>query len=139
MSEESERLVAEIPPDLKRLIDADNRFNKEVVTAALWREFGGQGRSGLQQRIHEKEKRITVIKEEIAKREQELEEEQRELDALKAQLEEKSSKADQVRDEIENLREGTRTPDNPAVKTQAEKVDMDPAELLRELGYEVDQ
>lgn len=136
MSEE--RLVADIPADLKRLIDADGRFNREVVEAALWREFGGEKKSAIEQRITEKEKRITVIENEIEKREKELEEERQELEALQAKLDEKSSNAEKVRDTLENIPKESLTPDNPAVKTQADKVDMDPAQLLRELGYEVD-
>ncbi|ELY91444.1 hypothetical protein [Natrialba taiwanensis] len=137
MSEE--RLVAEVPDELKRLVDADSRFNKEIVQAALWREFGGEKNSAIDQRIDEKKKRITVVENELEKREAELEELRRELKALEAKREEKSSKAEQVRDNLENIPEESLTPDNPAVKTQAEKVDMEPAELLKELGYEVDE
>lgn len=82
-----ERLVAEIPSDLKELVDADQRTIREVVEAALWREFGGRRKSSLERRIEEKERRISIIESERNERERELEEQRDELAALKRELE----------------------------------------------------
>jgi len=83
VSEQTERLVAELPPELKRLVDADSRTNKEVVEAALWREFGGERLGSLERRIEEKQDRINMIQREKNERERELEQEQEELEALR--------------------------------------------------------
>ena len=82
MSSETERLVAELPPELKRMVDADSRTNKEVVEAALWKEFGGK-RKGLVD--------IQIDR----KRDQ--------LEAVTSERDELSSEADRLRGEIEAL------------------------------------
>jgi len=89
MSEE--RLVAEIPSELKRLVDADSRTNKQVVIAALWAEMGGERTAEVERRIDEKERRISTV-------ESEKNERVRELDKLKNQkkaLEKKLTKEEQ--------------------------------------------
>jgi chromosome segregation ATPase len=87
VSEEKERLVAEIPPELKTLVDADQRTNKEVVEAALWREFGGERLGSLERRIEEKKDRVNMIEREKNERKRELKQEQEELEALQAKRE----------------------------------------------------
>ena len=84
MSEERERLVAEIPEDLKRLVDADKRTNKEIVEAALWREFGGERKGAIERRIEEKERRLSMVQSEKNERAREEDELKSEIDALKA-------------------------------------------------------
>lgn len=86
MSDE-ERLVAEIPSELKELIDADKRTNKEIVTAALWREFGGERRAVIDRRIEEKKRRISMRESERNEREREINELQDELEALEKKRE----------------------------------------------------
>jgi len=83
MSDDEERLVAEIPSELKGLVDQDSRTNKEIVQAALWREFGGQRMSALERRIEEKQRRVSMIESEKNERQRELEEERQELEALR--------------------------------------------------------
>lgn len=132
-----ERLVAEIPENLKRLVDADERTNKDVVEAALWREFGGERLAPLDRRIEEKKRRLSMLESERNERERELDEEEDELQALKRKRErleeQKVQESDQLEEAIERLSDAPRDPENPAIKTQASKLDMTPEELLEEL------
>lgn len=97
---EEERLVAEIPAELKGFVDADNRSNKEVVIAALWREFGGERMSALDRRIEEKERRVSMIKSEKNERERELERHREDLEQLRAKRSEVTSKKEQQAQEL---------------------------------------
>ena len=135
MSEsDEERLVAEIPSELKRLVDADERNNKEVVQAALWREFGGERVSALERRIEQKEKRVALIKDEKAGIEAELKEEQQELEALRAKKEEKeTARADKLSEAREVLADVPKEPDNPAIQHWADELNMDPTDLIDEV------
>jgi len=99
VSDETERLVAEIPPELKELVDADRRTNKEVVEAALWREFGGERVGALERRIDEKERRISMLESERNERDREIEQEREELEALENKIETTlSHKEEQIED-----------------------------------------
>jgi chromosome segregation ATPase len=89
--ENLERLVAEIPSELKELVDADPRTNKEIVEASLWREFGGERKAALDRRIEEKERRVSMIESEKNERERELKQERTELEALRTKREKKQS------------------------------------------------
>jgi len=71
-TEDRERLVAEIPEELKRLADADERTNQEIVEAALWREFGGERKAALDRRIEEIENRLGMVKRERNERNREI-------------------------------------------------------------------
>jgi len=131
---EEERLVAEIPGDLKRLVDADERTNKEIVEAALWREFGGERKAALDRRIEEKERRVSMIQSEKNERERELEEERQELEALKAKRENKQSRRErEIKDTLEQLDSVPWEPDNPAIQTNADDLGMEPSELIDRL------
>ena len=131
---ELDRLVAEIPEELKALVDSDQRTNREVVEAALWREFGGERMGALERRIEEKERRISMVQSERNERERELQEMQDELQALRAKRE---SAERQEKAQLEEAREALETvpkeADNPAVKNWANKLNMTPQELLEEL------
>lgn len=81
MSEE-ERLVADIPSELKQLIDADSRTNKQVVISALWDEFGGQRASDIEREKREKEDRRTYLQEQVDERLGEIEELDQQIQAL---------------------------------------------------------
>ena len=137
MADDLERLVAEIPAELKDLVDADRRTNREVVEAALWTEFGGRRESAIKRRIDEKSKRIEQTEKERKNRLTELEKLKDERDALEAQLEtvkEKDAKDHrELQDALNKIKDAPRDPENPAVKRQAERVGMEPQELLDEL------
>jgi len=103
--EGEERLVAEIPSDLKALVDADQRTNKEVVQAALWREFGGERKGPLERRIEEKKRRISMIESEKNERERELQEERNELEALEEKYNSVDSPAEKTIKEATDILE----------------------------------
>lgn len=86
--------MAEIPSELKELVDADRRSNKTVVIAALWREFGGERKGHMERRIEEKQQRITMLERERNERNREIAEEQEELEQLKTMLERMKTQAE---------------------------------------------
>jgi len=131
MSEE--RLVAEIPQELKDLVDADSRNNKEIVISALWGEFGGERVGALERRIEEKKNRISIIESERNERGRELDELKEQLEKLKRskdQLEETTPDIEEVAGELEGvpLEVG-----NPAIKNWAGKLNMTQKDLIAEL------
>lgn len=120
-------LPIEVPKKLKRLVDADTRFNREVVEAALWKEYGGHGKTGIQQRITELEKRKTLIEHEIEERREELQQVDVQIESLRDELEGKLTAQQQVLDEAEEvLSMRTLHPENEATRHWAEKAEMDP-------------
>jgi septal ring factor EnvC (AmiA/AmiB activator) len=137
MTDDEERLVAEIPAELKALVDADGRTNKDIVEAALWREFGGHRQGALDRRIEEQERRVNMIESEIDDRNTELDEEEAKLAALKKKRESveesEAEKRAELESVIEQLSDVPRDPTNPAIKTKAKKVGMTPEELIEEL------
>lgn len=134
MSEEKERLVAEIPAELKELVDTDRRDNREVVQAALWREFGGERLSALDRRIEEKERRVSMIKSEKNERERELQQEQQELEALQKKREERVNREEEALKEAMDILESVPwQKDNPAIQNHAEELDMTPEDLINQL------
>lgn len=134
MSEDVEMLSARVPEELKQLVNADGRNNQEVVRAALWREFGGERKSDLERRLEEKENRIAMIQREKNERERELDREQQEAEALRSKLEAVSSFDEKQRQEtFETLETVPWEPDNPAIQTNADDLDMTPEELIAEL------
>lgn len=131
---ELERLVAEIPEELKKLVDADERTNKEVVQAALWREFGGERKGALERRAEEQRQRIGMLERERNERNRELEAANEELERIETLLEQRQSEKEQLLTEARETLSGTpRDPDNPAIQYWAEELGMKPAELLKEL------
>jgi len=135
--EDLERLVAEIPEELKRLVDADRRANKEAVIAALWREYGGDKMGALDRRIEETKQRISMVERERNERERELEELREDLKALEAKRDtvesERESEEETLQDAIDKAKKAPRDPSNPAIQTQAKRVGMTPEEFLAEL------
>ncbi len=107
MTEDTERLVAEIPAELKRRVDADPRTNKEVVEAALKTEFATEEEAAVQRRIDEKERRLSNLKSERNERDREMNEVREELETLKNRLksvdEMKQAKQDDIDMRLEEL------------------------------------
>ena len=139
MSDEADRVMlsGRVPEELKRLVDADDRNNQEVLEAALWREFGGQRKGAVERRIEEQKRKISLIESERNERERELEDERQTLEALKdkhdAIEEREKTNEEQLQEAIEKCEGLPRDPSNPAIKTQAAKVGMDPEEFVDEL------
>lgn len=136
-NDDEERLVAEIPEELKRLIDADKRSNKEVVIAALWREYGGDKMGALDRRIEEVKQRVSMVERERNERARELEELKEDLEALQSKRDvvesDRKSYDETLQDAIEKCEGVPRDPDNPAIKTQSKRVGMTPEEFIDEL------
>jgi beta-phosphoglucomutase-like phosphatase (HAD superfamily) len=141
MGKDTERLVAEIPRELKMLVDADRRTNKEVVEAALWTELGGQKQAAIERRIEEKKRTKTNLETQRNEREREIEELKEEIGGLEELLEETLSQREQQR--IQAIRQVELTSlasvDEPIIETSedelqelAEGADMTVTELKTE-------
>ena len=87
MTEKTERLVAEIDPDLKARAKADPRTIREIVESALSREFMTGATAAVERRIEEKQSRINQLRQERNERDRELAAEKDELERLQTQLE----------------------------------------------------
>lgn len=139
VSEEKVMLSGRVPKELKELVDADRRDNQEIMRAALWREFGGQRLADIERRIEEKERRREIVKKERENRDNELEELNSELAALKSKKSSEQSEKEALLSDAQDALEGIPlNVDNPAVENWAGKLDMEPAELIDELGGETD-
>jgi chromosome segregation ATPase len=139
-----ERLVAEVPEELKRLVDADKRTNREIVEAALWTEFGGEKEAAIDRRIEEKKKRISLIKSERNERNRELEEQREELKTLQTKKEKLSQEEENHwKEAVENItptnpqkrlssydaETWTPNPENKKVQIYAERLEITPEEF----------
>jgi len=126
-----------VPEELKRLVDADQRDNQEVLEAALWREFGGQRKGAVERRIEEQKRKISLIESERNERERELEDERQTLEALKekhdAIEQRQESEQEMLQEAIEKCEGLSRDPENPGIKEQARKIGMTPEEFVDEL------
>jgi len=138
MSEERERLVAEIPSELKALVDADERTNREIVEAALVTEFGGEKKAAIERRIEQRKQRISLLESEKNERSREIEEEEEEIERLRAK---KNAAVDAkqtiVEQAVEDFSHVPDSPTNPAIKPYAEKADMDPETFYAKLQEEM--
>lgn len=130
-------LSGRVPEELKRLVDADERNNQEVMRSALWDEFGGERETVIDQRIQNKKKQLSAAEETLNDEREnvsELREELEELREMKETVEEKNEREEaELQKVIDRLRDGPRDPENPAIKTNAERLGMTPEELLDEL------
>jgi len=129
-----ERLVAEIPDELKKLVDADPRNNREVAIASLWREFGGQRLGVLERQIEEKKNRVSIVEHEIESRKQELAKLKTELEALRQKAKAvEDNQEDTIADAREALEGVPRNPDNPGIKNWADKLGLTEQALIDKL------
>jgi chromosome segregation ATPase len=134
MSEDLVMFSGRVPAELKQLVDADPRDNQEVLKAALWREMGGERMASLERRIEEKKDRINMIEREKNERERELAQERDELEALELKLDKEESKESELMQDVkEKLENVPLEPENPGVQAQADRVDMEPTELIKEV------
>ena len=132
-------LAGRVSEELKRLVDADERANQDVIAAALYTEFGGLREGALERRVTEQENRVAMIKKEIEDRKQELEEEVEELERREEKLESVREKQEEYKDQLADVADllpdpPHRTPSNPAVETQANRLGVEPGELLDDLA-----
>lgn len=102
MTGNTERLVAELPSELKHRVDADPRDNKQVVIAALQTEFATEEEAAVQRRIEEKEERIATLKGERNEREREIEQNMEELESLQRRLDSIDANEEAKQDSIDN-------------------------------------
>jgi len=82
-----ELLGARIPPELKKLVDADPRSNQDIVEAALWAEFGGRKKSALEAKKDHKLDQLEAIDASIESEKKERRRVQEQVDAIDAQIE----------------------------------------------------
>lgn len=80
-------LFTRIPEELKDLVDADSRANKEVVKAALWSEFGGRKKSALEAKKQHKLEQLQAIEKEIEAERKDKNRVRSEIEALEAKIE----------------------------------------------------
>jgi chromosome segregation ATPase len=131
---EETRLVAEIPKDLKRLVDAHPDDNKKLVKDALWDRFGGRHEAAIERRIEEIEDRLGNVKRERNERNREIEDLKEKRGFFRKQLEKREEMTDKTLDEArEALEETDRDPNNPAIQNWAEKLNMTATELIEQL------
>lgn len=119
MSNDTERLVADVRSQLKERARADPRTIKEVVESSLEREFQTTENAAIRRRIDEQRQRITTLEREINDRESELSKAKDELERLESVLETSQEKADTKRkkaiEALSNLPPRKLTTDNAAV------------------------
>lgn len=137
MTNDVERLVAEVDADLKKMAKADPRTIREIVESALKREFQTGKTAAVERRVEEKESRLTELKSQRNEREREIAEVKDELDRLKTTLqkvEENSGPTiDDAVESVSQIPDDSLTEDNPAVRNWASKVGITAAELIEEV------
>ncbi len=134
VSDDTERLVADIDEGLKARAKADPRTIREIVESALQREFMTGATAAVERRLEEKRSRKTQLEQERNERERELAEVEDDIQRLQRQLETHEEKHEQeLREARDALEHVPREADNPAVKNWADKLGMTPNELLKEL------
>ena len=135
--EDTERLVADIPADLKELVKADPRTMREIVVSSLQREFQTKSTAAVERRIDEKRSRINQLETEKNERKREIAKEQDELERLQRVLEQNRTEQSETEAEaIEALGElppRKLTPDNEAVKNWANKTGLSRQRLIEKV------
>jgi len=136
------QLKVRVPDELKDLVDADQRNNKEVVKAALWSEFGGRKKSALEAKKQHKIEQLQAIEREIDKEREDKERVRSEVEALEAKIEkmdeEKVSRQEFVDSLLDELLDGDLGNLVPDVITSREGYDRldDGADELHDLAKE---
>ncbi|AGC34589.1 hypothetical protein HSTV1_44 [Haloarcula sinaiiensis tailed virus 1] len=134
MTGDTDRLVAEIDTELKGRAKADPRTIREIVEAALQREFSTADTAAVERRIEESKQRIRTLEREISDRERELADERDKLSRLQAQLKQyENGVSSELQEARETLSDTPKDPDNPAIQQWAKDLGMTPDELLEEL------
>jgi len=135
--EDTERLVADIPADLKELVKADPRTIREIVVSSLQREFQTKSTAAVERRMDEKRSRINQLETEKNERKREIAKEQDELERLQRVLEQNRTEQSETEAEaIEALGElppRKLTSDNEAVKNWANKTGLSRQRLIEKV------
>jgi len=134
--EDTERLVADIPKQLKELMKADPRTIREITESALNREFQTAKTAALERRIEEKRSRLNQLEHERNERQREIAEVEDDLSRLEATLERAENSGptiDDAVDALSGISSHNLTVDNEAVKNWADKLDMPRESLLSEV------
>lgn len=84
---EEVQLKVRVPAELKQLVDADTRTNKDVVQSALWDHFGGRKKSALETKKQHKLDELRAIKASIESEEDDRDRVLQEINAIDSQLE----------------------------------------------------
>lgn len=103
MTDHQTQFNVRVDPELKRLVTADPRSNKDVTKTALWRELGGQRQAAIDVRIEHKEKREKMIKSEIEDLEEELADIRADKQALLTRREDMMSSDEAYQQDLEDL------------------------------------
>lgn len=134
MADDTERLVADIDPDLKARAKADPRPIREIVESSLQREFSTGASAAVERRIDEKRQRINMLERERNERDREIAAERDELERLESRLKTfDDSEDDRLQEARDALEKTPKDPENPAIKKWASKLAMTPEELINEL------
>lgn len=130
---DEQRFHVHLDTDLKQLVDADPRTNKEVTHAALWREFGGERKAAIDMRIEHMERREKMVRSEMEDLEEELNQIKSEKQALEHKREEMMTQDEAYEQDLKTLlsrlEEGELnrlTPELKDVKEVAEGTDHTP-------------
>jgi len=102
-SDGEQQFRVNLDTDLKRLVDADPRTNKEVTHAALWREFGGERKAAIDMRIEHMERREKMVQSEMEDLQEELAQIQSEKEALLNKREEMMTKDEAYEQDLVEL------------------------------------
>lgn len=100
---DTERLVAEVPPELKRMLKQDERNIKDIVESALWREFGDEEYQALKRRKQTRERKVQRITHEIEDLKDERRSARREIERIQAKIEEYEQRQDTYEDLLTDL------------------------------------
>lgn len=126
-----------LPEDLADVLDAHPRTNSDLAESALEAYLHSGEVEDVERRLDELERRKAVIESERNERNrklQEIDEERETLEKRRERLQDKRDKEEQqMQTVIERLDDVPRDPDNPAIKTQADNLNMEPMELIDEL------
>jgi septal ring factor EnvC (AmiA/AmiB activator) len=136
-------LGVRVPGELKQLLDADDRTNKEIVQAALWREFGNTEKTTLERKIDELESRIRITENERNERDRELDTLREKREAMQQRLESLESQQqtqNQIREQwFDKLRGIPADEDMAMVHRVADELDMTRQEVVAEMEERFDQ
>jgi len=126
-------LSGRVPKELKRLVDADERDNQDVLQAALWAEFGGEREGALKKRLEEQKRRKTIVEEERKSRDEEIEEIQQTINRLKEKIED-SDRVSQAKkqDLYQKVRMVPKDTSHPVVQDAADELNSDAETVISE-------
>jgi len=131
-----------LPEELADMLDAHPRSNSDLTESALASYLNSGELEDIERRLDELDRRESVVESERNERNRELErigEKRRSLEKRREKLrEKKESKREDIRQVVEQLSDAPRDPENPAVKTQARKIGVEPDVIVEEMEEQTD-